>query len=207
MNLRGVIFDLDGTLIDSGLDFAAIRRDLGFASDQLILETLNAMSAGAEKDRCLAVLREHELSGARRATLMPGADSLLDELDGRGIRKAILTRNSRESTGLSLNRMGLQFSPVMTREDAPAKPDPEGLLHICREWQVAVGEVLFFGDFLFDLQAGRNAGIRTVLYAPDERPEYCDQADFVIERFDEAVALVRQFRADSHASNLDAGRE
>ena len=59
--LHGMIFDLDGTLVDSGLDFAAIRRDMGLPAGSPILETLDRIPTGLEKDRMLAVLRRHEL--------------------------------------------------------------------------------------------------------------------------------------------------
>lgn len=190
MHVRGIIFDLDGTLIDSRLDFAAIRRDLGLSDGELILESLNAMPAGSRKDECLAILRQHELRGAECATLMPGVADFLSELKRRGVLAAVLTRNSTETTTISLKRLGLEFSQVLTRDDVPAKPDPTGPLRICKTWQFAPEEVLLIGDFLFDLQAGRNAGIRTVLYAPGEIPDYADEADFMLRHFDDAADLI-----------------
>ena len=188
--LQGVIFDLDGTLIDSKLNFEAIRCDIGLPAGQPILEALAGMPDGSDKQAALEILRRHELHGAEVATPMPGVEQFLDELDRRQILRAVLTRNSRESTDIVLERLGLEFSPVLTREDAPPKPDPVGLLHVCREWQVSARRVLFVGDFLFDLQAGRNAGMRTVLYARGALPEYADQADFVIREFREAGPLI-----------------
>ncbi|HTI50027.1 MAG TPA: HAD family hydrolase, partial [Planctomycetaceae bacterium] len=167
MPLRGVIFDLDDTLIDSRLDFAAMRREMGFAPGQLILEGIAALPPGPQREACLAVLHEHERRGAESATMINGARELLAELSQRGLPQAILTRNSRAMTDLALSRLALEFSQVLTREDAPPKPDPAGLLRICRSWDVSVDEVIFVGDFHFDLLAGRAAGISTVLYAPE----------------------------------------
>jgi HAD superfamily hydrolase (TIGR01509 family) len=190
MAVRGVIFDLDGTLIDSGLDFDQMRWDMQFAPGQFILETLESLPEGERKEQCRAILRTHEHRGALSATLIPGAHELVAELSRRGIPQAILTRNSREMTQLALRRLDLAFDLVLTREDAAPKPDPAGLLQICRKWNVAVAEVLFVGDFQFDLLAGRRAGIKTVLYAPDGPPDYAHEADFVVAHLSEICGVV-----------------
>ena len=192
MAVRGVIFDLDGTLIDSQLDFDQMRRDMQFAPGQFILETLESLPEGDRKDRCRAILRDHEHRGAIAARLMPGAGELVLELSRRGIPQAILTRNSREMTELALRRFELRFDQVLTREDAPPKPDPAGLLQICRTWKVAVSAVLFVGDFQFDLLAGRRAGIKTVLYAPGGPPDYAHEADFVVAHLSEIGRVVTE---------------
>ena len=111
---------------------------------------------------------------------MPGAVELLTELERRRLPQAILTRNSREMTDLALRRLQLAFSQVLTREDAPPKPDPQGLHIICRNWQIDPSDVVFVGDFHFDITAGRRAGMATVLYAPGPLPDYAHEADFVI---------------------------
>jgi HAD superfamily hydrolase (TIGR01549 family) len=192
MPLRGVIFDLDGTLVDSGLDFDAIRADLNFAPKQPILETVDRLPLGAEKDRCLAILREHELRGAQRATLMPGIAAFLATLSERSIKTGILTRNSRESTDITLSRLQLNLQPVLTRDDVPAKPDPTGLLKICQIWGCGPDEAIYVGDYLFDIQAGRNARMRTVLYTPANPPDYAHLADHTLNSFHDAIALLER---------------
>jgi len=193
MALQGIIFDLDGTLVDSGLNFALIRNDLGIPAGNPILEFLNELPTGDEKTRLLQILRNHELAGADRATLMPGVIELLSELERRKLFTGILTRNSREATDRSLKRLGLEFSQVLTREDCPHKPDPAGLLSICKSWGISPADVLYFGDFLFDLQAGQNAGMQTVLYAPESLPDYAHLADFTIGHFAESVGILDRF--------------
>lgn len=185
-----MIFDLDGTLVDSGLDFDAIRRDMGLPAGMPILETLDQMPAGSEKDRMLEVLHQHELNGAARATMYDGVHEFLEWLDERGICRAVLTRNSRESTRIVLDRLGLHFELALTREDAPPKPDPTGLLTICGVWQLQPAYVLFCGDYVFDLEAGSRAGMDTVLFASRELPEFARQADHVLRSFRDASALI-----------------
>ena len=188
--IRGVIFDLDGTLIDSRLDFDAMRRDMEFPPGQTILEGIEALPAGDRRERCLTVLHAHERRGAESATLIPGAKELLNDLESRGLITAILTRNSRAMTCLALDRFQLRFSQVLTRDDAPPKPDPAGLHRICDAWGMQVDEVLFVGDYLFDLRCGQAARIATVLYAPDGIPDYAHEADFVITRLCELPEIL-----------------
>src|SRR3954470_20937385 len=100
--LRGVIFDLDGTLVDSGLDFDAIRREMSLPVGVPILEALAEIAPGQRLDDCLQILHRHERAGAERAAVMPGARELLDALRERGLEQGLLTRNSRHSTNLVL---------------------------------------------------------------------------------------------------------
>jgi HAD superfamily hydrolase (TIGR01509 family) len=190
MPILGVIFDLDQTLVSSDLDYDAIRRDLGLGADQLILETVSAMPPGSERDDAYAVLHRHEHAGAMRSELMPGARAFLDWLSDSDIKAGVLTRNSRFATRLVIENLDLALNPALTREDVPPKPHPEGLLQICAAWNLSVSNVLFFGDFLFDLQAADNAGMRSVLYCPNDRPTWANQADFVLTDFADAIEII-----------------
>jgi HAD superfamily hydrolase (TIGR01509 family) len=176
---RGIIFDLDGTLVDSRLDFAAMRRDLGLPARTPILEALATVTDPAERARLDAIVLRHELEGAERATLMPGVDRLWSEIARRDLRTAIFTRNARAVTEHTLARVGLTVDLIVAREDAPPKPDPAGLHAICAAWSLAAEEVIFVGDYLYDLDAGRNAGIRTILFTP-EPPDFEHEADATI---------------------------
>ena len=73
MKIHGVIFDLDGTLVDSGLDFPQMRREMGLPAGMPILEGLAEIGPGERFNECLRILDRHEQEAAERATLMPGA--------------------------------------------------------------------------------------------------------------------------------------
>ena len=166
MKKRGVVFDLDGTLVDSKLDFAAMRRDLGFTSDLEILETIAAVEDDTERRRLENIVHAHEIAGAEHATAFPGAHELLATLAKNAIPVAIFTRNSRATAERTLINVKFDLSFIVAREDAPPKPDPAGLFLIISKWNIKPHEALFVGDYLFDLEAGRRAGIPTVLFAP-----------------------------------------
>jgi HAD superfamily hydrolase (TIGR01509 family) len=166
--IRGLIFDLDGTLVDSGLDFDRMRREMQLPERQPILEALEHLPE-PRRSECWAILDWHEREGAERATLMPGVTELMDALEHRDIRRAVFTRNGRVATLRTLNRLKLTFETVVAREDAPAKPNPTGIWTICESWGLRPDEVAMVGDYLFDIEAGHRAGAHTVCYAAKRR--------------------------------------
>src|SRR5205085_1814197 len=115
--VRGVVFDLDGTLVVQELDFEAMRREIGLPSGTPLLEALDGM-AGAAHAAAVEVLRRHELAAAKTAQLTPGVADFLAWLDERGVRRAVLSRNMREAVEQVLRRCGLSFELILAREDA-----------------------------------------------------------------------------------------
>ena len=188
--VRGIIFDMDGTLIVQELDFAAMRREIGLPPDTPLLEALTAMSE-AERAAANEVLLRHERIAARTARVNPGVVAFLDCLDRLAVRRGLFSRNSREAVESVLNRCALRFDAVVARENAPFKPNPEGLWQICEAWQLAPAEVLMVGDYLYDIQAGRNAGMRTALVTHGRKWFFAGQADLVFPSFEEIPDVLR----------------
>jgi HAD superfamily hydrolase (TIGR01509 family) len=193
MPIRGLIFDLDGTLVDSGLDFNLMRREMGLADGLPLLETIERLS-DQEAARCWQILERHELEGARRATLYPGVRDFLDQIDRRGIARAIFTRNCRSLTAMTLDRLEVAFDQVVCREDGPVKPHPKAIWQICANWGIAPGHCLVVGDHRFDILAGRSAGCQTVLYIGSGQAsglEPGESAHFTLASFSDTAALWR----------------
>lgn len=190
--LRGVIFDLDNTLVDSQLDFEAMRREMRLHSDLRILEAIAELPAEHAAE-CHVILRRHEQIGAEQATLLPGVAQLLSHLQSQNLPIGIVTRNSRENSLISLKNTGLQPHILITRDDGPIKPDPWAVKHICQQWQVPPHEVVMIGDYRFDVDSGRAAGARTVILTgevhPDEYPNE-EQADLRLRSLAETEPLL-----------------
>jgi HAD superfamily hydrolase (TIGR01549 family) len=151
---------MDGTLTEPMLDFAAMKAEMGIG-DRPILEALAEMGEDARR-RAEAILHRYEDEAARLSTLNPGCRELLAWLEDRKIRTALITRNSRSSVKTVLATHGLPIDVLITREDAPPKPDPEPLYQACRRLEVAPADTWMVGDGEFDVRAGLNAGVRTV---------------------------------------------
>jgi HAD superfamily hydrolase (TIGR01509 family) len=189
---RGIVFDMDGTLLDSRLDFHAMRREMGLPLGVPILETLGTMPP-AERRRCEEILHRHEWAGAERAVPMSGTVEFLKAIDRRGIPRAVLTRNARQLTLAVLARLEMNFEIVLTREDGPAKPDPTVLLGLCEKWGFAPDEVAMVGDYHYDIDAGRRAGTRTVLYTAGQDLSHfpwAAEADLLLHSFHDAERLL-----------------
>ena len=190
--VRGVVFDLDGTLVVEQLDYDAIRRELGFQPRQPLLEGIAALPE-AEQILAHAVLHRHEQAAAWTATVNSGVPAFLDWLDARGVRRALFSRNSRAAVGVVLERCGLRFDLVVARENGPHKPSPHGLLHICSTWKLAPAEVLMIGDYLYDIQAGAQAGTRTALVTHGQSLTFEHQADVSFASFEAIPEVLRDW--------------
>jgi HAD superfamily hydrolase (TIGR01509 family) len=192
-SIQGVVFDLDGTLVDSRLDFEAMRREIGLPAGTPVLEGVAALSPG-DAPRAWEILERHERAGAEIATVVPGVRELLEDLHQSGRRIAIITRNGRSFARATLARLELPIDLVISRDDAPPKPHPAGLVQILQAWQVPPPRAAIVGDYRFDLEAGRAAGMRTVLYSADstesELAAWRPLTDFVVESFVECRRLL-----------------
>lgn len=185
---------MDGTLVISLLDFNRIRAEAGVPEGMPVLEFLQVASP-EHKLRAQAVLREHELRAARQCQLRPGAVELLLELRARGLKLALLTRNSRDSVELVLKRFCLEFDCTVAREDARPKPHPEPILKIAEALALDPSELLVVGDYIFDVQCGQRAGALTALLRTGAQYMLTPPADIVVddllELLDHVPPLVR----------------
>lgn len=183
-SLSGVIFDLDGTLVDSRLDFTRLRRQLACPDGIGVLEYIDTLSPAQQREAHQAVLA-FEQDGADRATWMPGAERCLETLRQWQLPVAILTRNAGSVARHTLERLGARIDLLLAREDCAPKPAPDGLLKITEHWQVPASNCVYVGDYLFDLQAARNAGMPACYYDPEGSAEFADLADWHIRHLNQ----------------------
>lgn len=173
-----ILFDLDGTLIDTyRLYLESYRRALEpYLGYRPTVEEFIARGPSSEKrflagwigagnaDACHAAMVRHyaELHGALGEGPYPGVREMLAALRAAGYPLGIVTGKGRHAWEVTEAALGLgPFRVVVTDDDvASPKPDPEGLRLAAAELGVSAAECLYVGDSAGDLAAGRNAGMR-----------------------------------------------
>lgn len=184
------VFDLDGTITKPILDFPAIKRRLGLPIDRGILEEISKMPPH-EAESTHKLLAEIEREYAMKAEAAPGVAELLDALAARHVTMGILTRNKKDLAILTLEVTGFssffQQDFILGRDEAEHKPSPEGLLKLLDAWQCSGSDAVMVGDFLFDLQAGHEAGMATLYVDETEAYPHEKYADRCVQRLDDIL--------------------
>ncbi|TDZ39798.1 putative uncharacterized hydrolase [Colletotrichum spinosum] len=220
--LKGVVFDVDGTLCEpQTYMFGQMRDALKITKSVDILDHIYSLPTTEAQETAMESIRQIERTAMASQVAQPGLVELMAYLDSRGVRKGICTRNFDAPVAHLLAKFleGSLFEPIITRDFRPPKPDPAGILHIAKTWgltrdstNAATGEVqadasalIMVGDSIDDMTAGRRAGAATVLLANDVNVHLVnhDHTDFVIRRLDELIPVLEdgfRSRAASTAS-------
>lgn len=185
--IKGVVFDLDGTLIDSVPDLAAalnvvmaqmklpeVSPDLvlhwiGNGMEILVTRALNHHGAEVSEEtiqRGYQICAEaySKISG-RHSVFFPGVRMVLKSLKQAGYPLAIVTNKPSRFLPHIIEDFGLEgiFDLVLGGDCVPArKPDPSALLQVSEKWQLRPDELLMVGDSKNDIQAGKAAGTATL---------------------------------------------
>ncbi|XP_024368963.1 haloacid dehalogenase-like hydrolase domain-containing protein At2g33255 [Physcomitrium patens] len=185
-SVKGMIFDMDGTLTVPCIDFRLMyKRILGGDHPDVVnnnpIDILHEISSwSSEKQaRAYAIITEIEQDAHEKLQIMPGAKEVCSFLDARGIRRGIITRNVNTGIEFFHSRFGLpKFHPALGREFTPCKPHPAPLLHICDKWGLHPHEVMMVGDSAADdIVCGNRADAMTCLLDESGRYQSNELAD------------------------------
>jgi HAD superfamily hydrolase (TIGR01509 family) len=187
------IFDMDGTLTIGVHDFDYIRSELGLQRDVPILEALHAMPA-EQAAPLWQRLNEIEYHFAGKAKIMDGSRALLEKLVSRGARLGIFTRNVMPVVLETLRACNIDhlFPPehIVDRDVATPKPSPDGIHHLLSLWQAEAADAVMVGDYLYDLQSGRSAGVTTIHLDSRRDASWPEYTDIYIRHFSELDTLL-----------------
>eukprot|EP01116_Phalansterium_solitarium_P007380 TRINITY_DN20023_c0_g1_i1.p1 TRINITY_DN20023_c0_g1~~TRINITY_DN20023_c0_g1_i1.p1 ORF type:complete len:257 (+),score=81.00 TRINITY_DN20023_c0_g1_i1:89-859(+) len=197
IRLEGIIFDMDGTLTKPCIDFKLMRHLLGIEAPRDVLSVIRDYPDAARRAEAYRIIDQVEEEARGRLELQPGIEALMNYLDAHGLRRAIVTRNSAHAIEHLCERMAAhgvadRFTHKISRDFFPFKPDPASAVHICRDWSVSPGRVMFVGDFRDDLVCGRAAGNVTCLLRNSANEQFVPMAHVTVGRLDELVALLEQ---------------
>ena len=187
--IRAVVFDMDGTLIDSTYDWPAIRGRLGITGASII-DDLNGLEE-PERSRRWAVLEEIEKSATDNAVLHEGAHEVLEAFSARDFPTALVTNNDSANTRRLLARFGLRFDVVLTRDSGLWKPSGAPVSEAVTQLGVTPAECLGVGDSRYDVFAARDAGLAAVCVVHDGAARKDVDADL---SFTDLPAFVRYLR-------------
>ncbi len=197
MQIKAVIFDLDGTITQPFFDFDNIREEIGLARDSgPLLESMEKMTS-QQRENADKILHYHEQKAVTESKLNANAKQTLSALRSAGINIGILTRNKRENALAVAKKHELEFDTVIGREDGPVKPDAFGVLRICEQFDVEPKETMLVGDYLFDLLSAKAAGAVAVLLANhSQADEFAEHADFCVEDISRILEIINGKSSD-----------
>jgi phosphoglycolate phosphatase len=217
--LQLLIFDLDGTLIDSSQDLVistnAMLRHLGrpeidektvnsYVGDgapKLVRRVLGGNPSDAEFDTAYSFfIRYYRAHSLEHTDLYPGIREALDELRGPDTVLAVLTNKPVKISYDILAGLNVAdyFFRVYGGDSFPSKkPDPVGIETLVREANVERDSAVMIGDSSIDIATAKNAGVRSVGVSWGFKPESLNDppADVIIQERRQLVELLRAARA------------
>lgn len=215
MKNRAIIFDLDGTLLNSVADIAACantvleknhlpthsierykKEFIGFGSRQLFVLATRINDADVI-DRLTEEFKAYYLNNsARYSSLYEGIEMMLNELENLAIKKSILSNKPHAITEKVVNHFfsHWDFETVLGHKDEnKRKPDPGTTYEICNLMGIAPNQLLFVGDTKADILAAKAAGATSIGVAwgfrgKEELQHY--KADIIIDSPAELLNLM-----------------
>ncbi len=181
-----VIFDLDGTIVKNSIPFSEMR--------ERIMKRINCHEnpphlyefLKEKGKKYLKILEEEEVRRAKYAKVVTSLPKILNYLKERGVKKAILTRNSRKATLIALGRFSHDFDSIITRDDGfEPKPSDDGIIYLLSKFGIKNRECMIVGDYDYDIIAGEKAGCITVRIGDG-------YGDYRIKKIEEIIDLIEK---------------
>ncbi|MCT2530186.1 HAD-IA family hydrolase [SAR92 clade bacterium H921] len=208
LNFKALLFDLDGTLLDTAPDFiTALNRLLELHGraplpEHAVRSTVTDGSAGliqagfdmAPEHPQFEALRDEFLelyfcNLADKTALFTGLQQVLDDCKAGGIPWGVVTNKPWRYTEAVMDQLGLMdlaATVICPDHVTAAKPDPESILLACSEIAIAPADCLYVGDHVRDIEAGRAAGTRNIAaawgYVEASQNIFDWQADWVVDQ-------------------------
>lgn len=172
MRLQGAIFDMDGTVVDVPYDWGKIKAELETQGRPILTYIKNLDEP--ERSKKWKILERFESEATQKAELKPGMREFLDLLSTRGVKKALVTNNSRKNVSFLLEKFMLEFDCVISRERGLWKPSGAPILVALKELQLNKEECCVVGDSHFDIRAAEEAGIPLIFILNEDTERFVE---------------------------------
>ena len=215
--IKAVLFDLDGTLVNSIYDLAdcvnfALKgaglkeRKLNefyyFVGDGMPVMVKRALPDNDKSEETFnkvysEFIKKYSVSFADKTVAYDGVKDLVKSLKECGIKTAVVTNKAQDMAEKVVKKCyGDLFDIILGKNDfIPLKPDPKGAMYVMEKLNVEPFECIFIGDSANDVKTGVNAKAVSVgeLWGYREREELIDaKADYIIEKPEELVSIIRK---------------
>lgn len=215
---RAVLFDLDGTLLDTAPDFetalnlllgeeqrqplprSRVESMVSNGSASLVAQAFNIDTS----HKSFADLRERLLQHyaavlTHRTRFYPGIEGCLDWMRSKGLGFGIVTNKPEIYTRKILQQLDIQPDVYVCPDQVKQpKPDPEGILLACKRLDLNPREVLFVGDHNRDILAGRAAATYTAAaaygYIPEGENPLEWNADYLLNNASDLLPILQQIQ-------------
>ncbi|WP_333003607.1 HAD family hydrolase [Vibrio coralliilyticus] len=191
--IKAIVFDLDNTLVTSNLDFHWLRTQVGCPKEVDLLTFIDELDCSQSAIRAKQLVLQHELDDADHSSPMPGCHDLLDFITHHNLHTAIITRNCQQASQRKIEHNQLNISRVISREHFPPKPAPDALLALAKEWQLDPQQILYVGDYVYDLQAASNACMPSCLVTHGKPSTFTQHASLTVNHLSELLDLFSTF--------------
>lgn len=210
---KNIIFDFDGTLIDTNdlIIYSIDQVALKFITRRLSKDEFNSILGFFIEDQMKMISREHykEMTEFYREVYnkncdkmtkkFPGIEEMLQKLKEMGCKISIVSAKSRDGIlhGLSFLGINNYVDAIISATDVKKnKPDPEPLFAGVKALGGTIENSLFIGDSPVDIQCGKNAGVKTALVGwtifPDKSFEKT-KPDMFIKKPSDLIDILKQF--------------
>jgi HAD superfamily hydrolase (TIGR01549 family) len=189
--IQGIIFDLDGTIVEVPYDWDLIKAELK-TEGQPILSHLEQLGE-PEKSRKRRILEDHEQRATREAVLKEGMREFFSMLEQKGTARALVTNNSQKNTQFLVNKFSLNFDVIISRESGLWKPSAAPIKAAMEALGLSSRQCCVVGDSPFDVIAAEDAGITKIFIISPARGRFPPGKAEIFENVEELEAAVTPY--------------